>query len=149
MYDKMQLSSVSWLTLIYRSGTVQSVGNPAARPVAQEPSRCDSRRGDTRRSRRIGLQMLKHQGETPSPSTQRAASITRGVKASGLATTTVGHFARCQAPAALFNRTPASVKTDANSPDWNISRTISHPPTNSPLTYSWGTVGQLAYSFTP
>src|ERR1700722_1317225 len=45
-----------------------------------------------------------------------------------------GGFRPSQAPALAFNGTPASVKTDASSPDWNISRTISHPPTNSPLT---------------
>jgi hypothetical protein len=31
-----------------------------------------------------------------------------------------------------------------NSPDWYISPMMSEPPTNSPLTYSWGIVGQLA-----
>ena len=29
---------------------------------------------------------------------------------------------------------PLSVKSCCNSPAWNISRTMSHPPTNSPLT---------------
>src|SRR5205809_6432956 len=30
-----------------------------------------------------------------------------------------------------------------NSPDWNISVTMSQPPMNSPFTYSCGIVGQL------
>src|SRR5271166_2519766 len=34
----------------------------------------------------------------------------------------------------LFTDTPASVSIAASSPDWNISRTMSQPPTNSPLT---------------
>ena len=38
-----------------------------------------------------------------------------------------------QAPAWLFSRTPASEIIAASSPDWNISRVMSHPPTNSPL----------------
>jgi hypothetical protein len=34
----------------------------------------------------------------------------------------------------LFSGTPASVSIAANSPDWNISRVMSQPPTNAPLT---------------
>ncbi len=34
----------------------------------------------------------------------------------------------------LFTGTPASVRIAASSPDWNISRVMSQPPTNSPLT---------------
>ncbi len=34
----------------------------------------------------------------------------------------------------LFSGTPASVRTAASSPDWNISRVMSQPPTNWPLT---------------
>ncbi len=37
------------------------------------------------------------------------------------------------APAWLFTRTPASASMAASSPDWNISRVMSQPPTNSPL----------------
>jgi len=33
----------------------------------------------------------------------------------------------------LFSGTPASVSIAASSPDWNISRVMSQPPTNSPL----------------
>ena len=29
-----------------------------------------------------------------------------------------------------------------SSPDWNMSVTMSHPPTNSPSTYNCGMVGQ-------
>src|SRR5271154_3576208 len=39
-----------------------------------------------------------------------------------------------QAPAWLFTGTPASASIAASSPDWNISRVMSQPPTNSPLT---------------
>ena len=39
-----------------------------------------------------------------------------------------------QTPAWLFTRTPASESIAASSPDWNISRVMSQPPTNSPLT---------------
>src|SRR5208282_291229 len=34
----------------------------------------------------------------------------------------------------LFSGTPASARIAASSPDWNISRVMSQPPTNSPLT---------------
>ncbi len=36
--------------------------------------------------------------------------------------------------AGCFTSTPASVSIAASSPDWNISRVMSQPPTNSPLT---------------
>ena len=39
-----------------------------------------------------------------------------------------------QAFAVAFKGTPASVRIAASSPDWNISRVMSQPPTNSPLT---------------
>lgn len=38
---------------------------------------------------------------------------------------------------------PLSVNSFCSSPAWNISRTISQPPTNSPFTYSCGMVGQF------
>ena len=44
--------------------------------------------------------------------------------------------ARCQAQAeaAALTVTPLSAKSCCNSPAWNISRMMSQPPTNSPLT---------------
>ena len=39
-----------------------------------------------------------------------------------------------QADAAVLTATPLSAKSCCNSPAWNISRMISQPPTNSPLT---------------
>ena len=39
-----------------------------------------------------------------------------------------------QAEAAALTVTPLSVKSCCNSPAWNISRMMSQPPTNSPLT---------------
>ncbi len=39
-----------------------------------------------------------------------------------------------QACAASLTGTPLSLSSDSNSPAWNISRTMSQPPTNSPLT---------------
>lgn len=38
---------------------------------------------------------------------------------------------------------PLSVNSFCSSPAWNISRTMSQPPTNSPFTYSCGMVGQF------
>ena len=37
-------------------------------------------------------------------------------------------------PAWVFSGTPASASIADSSPDWNISRAMSQPPTNSPLT---------------
>src|SRR6266404_2543086 len=45
--------------------------------------------------------------------------------------------------------TPFSSRSCFNSPVSNISRTMSQPPTNSPCTYSWGTVGQFENSLMP
>ena len=39
-----------------------------------------------------------------------------------------------QAEAAALTATPLSAKSCCNSPAWNISRMMSQPPTNSPLT---------------
>ena len=39
-----------------------------------------------------------------------------------------------QAEAAALTVTPLSAKSCCNSPAWNISRMMSQPPTNSPLT---------------
>ncbi len=39
-----------------------------------------------------------------------------------------------QAEAAALTVTPFSAKSCCNSPAWNISRMMSQPPTNSPLT---------------
>ena len=39
-----------------------------------------------------------------------------------------------QAEAAALTVTPFSTKSCCNSPAWNISRMMSQPPTNSPLT---------------
>jgi hypothetical protein len=39
-----------------------------------------------------------------------------------------------QAEAAALSSTPLSANSCCNSPAWNISRMISQPPTNSPLT---------------
>ncbi len=39
-----------------------------------------------------------------------------------------------QAEAAALTVTPLSTKSCCNSPAWNISRMMSQPPTNSPLT---------------
>lgn len=39
-----------------------------------------------------------------------------------------------QAEAAALTATPLSAKSCCNSPAWNISRIMSQPPTNSPLT---------------
>src|SRR4051794_33236593 len=39
-----------------------------------------------------------------------------------------------QAEAAALTVTPLSAKSCCNSPAWNISRIMSQPPTNSPLT---------------
>ena len=41
---------------------------------------------------------------------------------------------KTQAEAAALTTTPLSAKSCCNSPAWNISRMISQPPTNSPLT---------------
>lgn len=41
---------------------------------------------------------------------------------------------RAQAEAAAVTATPLSAKSCCNSPAWNISRMMSQPPTNSPLT---------------
>jgi hypothetical protein len=41
---------------------------------------------------------------------------------------------KTQAEAAALTATPLSASNCCNSPAWNISRTISHPPTNSPFT---------------
>ena len=43
-------------------------------------------------------------------------------------------LARRQAEAAALTVTPLSAKSCCNSPAWNISRIMSQPPTNSPLT---------------
>lgn len=50
---------------------------------------------------------------------------------------------RRQADAGALSVMPLSVSSFCNSPAWNISRTISQPPTNSPLTYNCGIVGQF------
>jgi hypothetical protein len=50
---------------------------------------------------------------------------------------------RCQAEAEAATVTPLSASNCCSSPAWNISRMMSQPPTNSPLTYSCGMVGQL------
>jgi len=42
--------------------------------------------------------------------------------------------ARTQADAAALTVTPLSASSCCNSPAWNISRTMSQPPTNSPFT---------------
>jgi hypothetical protein len=42
--------------------------------------------------------------------------------------------ARVQAEAAALTAMPLSTNNCCNSPAWNISRTMSQPPTNSPLT---------------
>jgi hypothetical protein len=42
--------------------------------------------------------------------------------------------AKSQAVAGAFVTTPLSLNKDWSSPDWNISRMMSQPPTNSPLT---------------
>ena len=39
-----------------------------------------------------------------------------------------------QAEAAALTATPLSARSCCNSPAWNISRMMSQPPTNSPLT---------------
>jgi hypothetical protein len=39
-----------------------------------------------------------------------------------------------QAEAAALTTTPLSARSCCNSPAWNISRMMSQPPTNSPLT---------------
>src|ERR1700691_5371183 len=95
---------------------------------------CDRRAEQIFRDCRLGRSI------GPAGKARHRAHVVRGALALAAAN---------QAPAVVFSWTPASVITDASSPDWNISRTISHPPRNSPLTYSWGMVGQLAYSFTP
>ena len=41
---------------------------------------------------------------------------------------------KSQAVAGAFVATPLSLSRDCSSPDWNISRMMSQPPTNSPLT---------------
>jgi hypothetical protein len=41
---------------------------------------------------------------------------------------------KAQAEAAVLAATPLSANSFCNSPAWNISRMISQPPTNSPLT---------------
>jgi hypothetical protein len=41
---------------------------------------------------------------------------------------------KAQAEAAAWTATPLSAKSCCNSPAWNISRMMSQPPTNSPLT---------------
>ena len=41
---------------------------------------------------------------------------------------------QAQAEAAALTVTPLSASSVCNSPAWNISRMISQPPTNSPLT---------------
>src|SRR4051794_26418592 len=41
---------------------------------------------------------------------------------------------RCQAEAGAAVATPFSASSCCNSPAWNISRMMSQPPTNSPLT---------------
>jgi hypothetical protein len=41
---------------------------------------------------------------------------------------------QAQAEAAALTTTPLSAKSCCSSPAWNISRMISQPPTNSPLT---------------
>ena len=41
---------------------------------------------------------------------------------------------KTQAEAAALTVTPLSASSCCNSPAWNISRMISQPPTNSPLT---------------
>jgi hypothetical protein len=48
-----------------------------------------------------------------------------------------------QVDAGALSVMPLSVSSFCNSPAWNISRTISQPPTNSPLMYNCGIVGQL------
>ena len=50
---------------------------------------------------------------------------------------------KTQAEAAALTVTPLSARSCCSSPAWNISRMMSQPPTNSPLTYSCGMVGQL------
>ena len=41
---------------------------------------------------------------------------------------------KAQAEAAALSVTPLSARSCCNSPAWNISRMMSQPPTNSPLT---------------
>ena len=57
--------------------------------------------------------------------TKKAARKAASFDSSGLAD---------HALAGCFTGTPFSVITVASSPDWNISRTMSQPPRNSPLT---------------
>lgn len=45
--------------------------------------------------------------------------------------------------------TPAFSNSSESSPDECIDIRISHPPTNSLLTYSWGIVGHEEYSLIP
>lgn len=42
----------------------------------------------------------------------------------------------------MGSTTPASTKSFSSSPFWCMASTMSHPPMNSPLTYSCGIVGQ-------
>ena len=46
----------------------------------------------------------------------------------------LANLARSHAQAAALTATPLSANNCCNSPAWNISRMISQPPTNSPLT---------------
>ncbi len=50
---------------------------------------------------------------------------------------------KAQADAAALTVIPLSASSCCSSPAWNISRMMSQPPTNSPLTYSCGMVGQF------
>lgn len=44
---------------------------------------------------------------------------------------------------------PSFCNSSTRSPFWCIWSRMSHPPTNSPLKYTWGIVGQLEKSLTP
>src|SRR5690606_2627858 len=54
-----------------------------------------------------------------------------------------------QASLGAHSRAPASRSMVSSSPFSYISDTMSEPPTNSPLMYSWGMVGQLEKSLMP
>lgn len=44
---------------------------------------------------------------------------------------------------------PSFFSSSTRSPFWCICSRMSQPPTNSPLKYTWGMVGQLEKSLTP
>lgn len=59
------------------------------------------------------------------------------------------HYLDSFSASSTAERMPSFFSSSTRSPFWCICRKMSQPPTNSPLKYTWGIVGQLEKSLTP